>query len=105
MTKQPTKSAQIMALHKRGKTTREIAITVYKLPSDAHFEDVDRKAAYVRVVVGQRKGLGMSPHDKRWRASPEGRKVYNAAMRRYYHRHKATGGARADSAMSGLTMR
>ena len=54
-----SKSAQIMALHKAGKTTRAIALAVY-----GKHCDVRTKMAYVRVVKNQRKGSGMSATDR-----------------------------------------
>ena len=49
-----TKADQIRQLAAKGKSAREIAIEVYSLSPLAHYEDVDRKAAYVRVVLRQR---------------------------------------------------
>lgn len=54
-----TKAAQIMALHQQGKTTREIALEVYG-------EATASQLAYVRIVVYQRKGTGVSPADRRY---------------------------------------
>ena len=55
-----TKAAAIMALAGEGKTTREIAIAVYGPRCN-----VRTKAAYVRVVLRQRKGRGESDVDRR----------------------------------------
>lgn len=60
------KTEQIMTLHSQGKTTWEIAREVYALPNWASREDVDRKAAYVRVVLRQRNGRGLSKTDERY---------------------------------------
>ena len=83
-----TKAARIMALHRAGKTTREIAASVYGLREDAPSAEIDDKMAYVRVVVRQRKGKSASKHDIRWYRSEAGRKSNAAAHRRMYWRKK-----------------
>ena len=81
MTGKPTKSAQIMALHKQGKTTREIALKIYGAGCDVRV-----KMAYVRVVVNQRKGSGMSKHDKAYQAAEEAQTRRRAYQRGYNKR-------------------
>ena len=54
-----TKSARIMALHKEGRSTREIVHAIYG-QSAVNYRT---RCAYVRVVVNQRKGTGQSAHD------------------------------------------
>ena len=57
-----TKVALIMALHAEGKTTRQIAEAVYgNLTS---YAERDRKMAYVRVALRQRKNNGKSKADR-----------------------------------------
>lgn len=58
-----TKASQIMALHAQGLSTREIALEVYG-------EAIDKRMAYVRIVVRQRKGgTGITEATKRWQAN------------------------------------
>lgn len=61
-----TKKQQIMALHARGKSTREIAAAVYGLSTSTPWREADRRMAYVRVVIRQRKGGNSSAHDVAW---------------------------------------
>ncbi len=61
-----TKKDRILALHQEGKTTRQIAEAVYRLPKCAKQKEADRKMAYVRVVLRQRKGSGESEIDRRY---------------------------------------
>lgn len=79
MTVKATKAARIMALHKQRKTTREIAMAVYQLPKDAPWEVVDRKAAYVRVVIGQRQGVSYSAAETRYLLKKYGGKTVQEA--------------------------
>ena len=46
-----TKASQIMALHREGKCTRDIALQVYG-------EVTESRLAYVRIVARQRNGNG-----------------------------------------------
>lgn len=80
-----TKSAQIMALHKRGKTTREIAMAVYGLAPDPTRQVIDRKMAYVRVVLRQRKGQGTSPANTRYLISKGYKKTWQRNKERYHN--------------------
>lgn len=61
-----TKAERIMRLHAQGKTTREIADAMYRVKNATHAER-DRRMAYIRVVVRQRKGGKSSEADKRYR--------------------------------------
>ncbi len=61
-----TKKEQIMALHAKGKTTRQIAEAVYGLQPDCMAKTVDKYMAYVRVVTRQRKGAGHSKNDRKY---------------------------------------
>lgn len=67
-----TKAEHIMSLWDGKRTTGQIARKVGCLPE------------YVRVVVRQRKGRGMSENDRRYRQSPLGVKV----ARRYYEQNR-----------------
>ena len=75
-----SKKDRIMALHKQGKTTRQIAAKIYLLQTDAPSDEWDRKMAYVRVVIRQRKGTGRSPTDRRYMAAG-GQEAWNARRR------------------------
>ncbi len=59
-----TKAQQIMNLHKQGHSTREIAEAVYGQQPD--YASWDRKMAYVRIVIRQRKGTRYSANDGRY---------------------------------------
>ena len=62
-----TKAQQILALNAEGHTTRVIAGIVYGLNDDAPIADWDRRMAYVRVVLRQRReGTGASIYDRRY---------------------------------------
>ena len=62
-----TKAQQILALSAEGHTTRVIAGIVYGLDDDAPGADWDRRMAYVRVVLRQRReGTGASIYDRRY---------------------------------------
>lgn len=76
-----TKAATIMRLHAAGLSTREIALAVYG-------EALDKRMAYVRIVVRQRKGSGQSPADIRLRQSPNGRVAYNARQNEWQKRNR-----------------
>lgn len=79
-----TKASQIMALHKQGKTTRQIAEAVYGLQPDCMPKVVDKYMAYVRVVVRQRKGSGRSEHDLKY-MNNGGQAKASARKRMLYH--------------------
>lgn len=64
-----TKAATIMRLHAEGLSTREIALEVYALDPSLPWDVLDRKMAYVRVVIRQRKGTRQSQHDQRYLAN------------------------------------
>ncbi len=78
-----TKKEQIMALHKQGKTTRQIAEAVYGLKPDCMAKTIDKYMAYVRVVTRQRKGSGRSEHDRKYMESG-GRDLQNNRRRDRY---------------------
>jgi hypothetical protein len=61
-----SRAEQIRELAKKGLTTHQIARKVYGLAPNARSTDVDRKAAYVRVVLRQRDKRGLSPADLAW---------------------------------------
>lgn len=65
-----TKAQKILELHQAGKTTREIATRIYGIPRNAPKAVADKKMAYVRVVIRQRRGSASSEIDKRYWASP-----------------------------------
>lgn len=89
-----TKKDQIMALHREGRTTRQIACEVYGLPLDAPKKVADRKMAYIRVVIRQRKGTSQSAADvtylvRKYGSVANGHRVRNAGQRDYRSaRHK-----------------
>jgi hypothetical protein len=66
MSEQPSKATQILDLYEQGHTTRVIAWMVYGLTDEAPAKEWDSRMAYIRVVVRQRKGRGMSPIDARY---------------------------------------
>ena len=72
-----TKVARIMAMHKRGKTTKEIAIEVYGKASES-------ATAYVRVVTRQRKGTAYSPADTKYLTKRYGGTTGSEAWRNRY---------------------
>jgi hypothetical protein len=72
-----------MALHRRGKTTRQIAEAVYDLKPNCMAKTIDKYMAYVRVVVRQRKGEGRSEHDIRYMENG-GRDLQNNSRRDRY---------------------
>ena len=78
-----TKKDRIIALAHEGKTVRQIAEVVYRLPKGAKQKEADRKMAYVRVVLRQRKD-GPSKHDAAYIAA--NRDKICARKRRYYTR-------------------
>jgi hypothetical protein len=61
-----TKADRIRELDAKGLSPSAIARAIYSIPKDAGTKDVDRKAAYVRVVLRQRVGGGCSIHDKNY---------------------------------------
>jgi hypothetical protein len=61
-----SKAEQIRELAEQGLTTHQIARKVYGLGPDASSKDVDRKAAYARVVLRQRDTRGLSAADLNW---------------------------------------
>ncbi len=77
-----SKKDQILALAKQGKSTHQIAREVYGLPKWAGSETVDRKAAYVRVVLRQRKGGPISKHDARYLMTKYGGATVKEARKR-----------------------
>ena len=85
-----TKKSQILALDREGKTPREIAIIVYGLDSSLPARDIDRKAAYVRVVVRQRKGNGLSAFDRAYRKTDAAKSSHRKRMRRWQKRRYET---------------
>ena len=74
-----SKKDLILALHAQGKTTREIVVGVYGADLDRHRHRV--KAAYVRVVLNQRKGGSVSDIDRRSLMRRFGAKTYKEAIR------------------------
>ena len=76
-----SKKDLILALHAQGKTTREIAKAVYGVPDSAPQKVADRKMAYIRVVLRQRKGGGASDIDRRSLMRRFGAKTYQEAIR------------------------
>ena len=66
MSEQPSKATQILDLYEQGHTTRVIAWMVYGLTDEAPAKEWDSRMAYIRVVVRQRKGRGMSPIEVRY---------------------------------------
>jgi hypothetical protein len=85
-----TKKLQILALDREGKTPRDIAIIVYGLDSGLSARDIDRKAAYVRVVVRQRKGSGLSAFDRAYRKTDAAKISHRKRMRRWQKRRYET---------------
>ena len=59
-----SKKDLILALHAKGKTTRQIALDVYGRKLGR--AEIRVKSAYVRVVLNQRKGGGCSEYDRRY---------------------------------------
>ena len=78
-----TKKDRILALHKEGKTTREIAEVVYKLRKGAPQKEADKRMAYIRVVLNQRKGGSYSDADRRYMDNG-GREVRNLRKQERY---------------------
>ena len=74
-----TKASQIMALHAEGKSTREIARRVFATDSPT-----ESNLAYVRVVVGQRRGGGQSANDKAYQRTEAYRRWNNGYWRARY---------------------
>jgi len=62
-----TLAEKILALNDGIRTDREIAEAVYGKPAP------DKRLAYVRVGLRQRKGTSQSEHDRRYIGSPLGR--------------------------------
>ena len=90
-----TKAAQIMALHAKGLTTREIALKVYGDASTSH-------KAYVRVVTNQRKGSSESKFDIDWRKSERGKKLLNDRVMRHYWANRDAINEKRRAARKGL---
>lgn len=82
-----TKAARIMELHAQGKSTRQIAVEVYGVPEDAAYAEWDKRMAYIRIVVRQRKGGKSGPADKRYDATPEGKAVRLGRVTRWQKRN------------------
>lgn len=78
-----TKKEHILKLHTRGLTTREIATKVFRIDPAGSYAECDRKMAYVRVVIRQRKSNGRSAADLRW-ARNGGQALQNASRVRRY---------------------
>ena len=78
--KRVSKADQIRALAAQGHTPRVIAELVWGLASDAAYKDVDRKMAYVRVTLRQRKG-GTSKNDKTYKKKKFGAATIREAWR------------------------
>ena len=78
-----TKSDRIVALHLEGKSVREIAIAIYNLNPGLPSRDIDRKAAYVRVVLRQRNPEGVSKYDRAYRQSERARAYHRDYVRRW----------------------
>lgn len=78
-----TKKDRILALHQEGKTVRQIAEVVYGLPKGANHKERDRKMAYIRVVLNQRKGGSESDADRRYMDNG-GREVRNLRKQERY---------------------
>jgi hypothetical protein len=83
-----TKAAQIMILHRRGHSTRAIALAVYDLVEHTPQGVIEKAMAYVRVVTRQRRGHGESKADVRWRNSAQGRAMCNAKKNRQRAKHR-----------------
>jgi hypothetical protein len=85
-----TKAARIMALHRRGHSTRAIALAVYDLAEHTPQGVIEKAMAYVRVVTRQRRGRGESEADVRWRNSALGRAACNAKQNRKRARRRVS---------------
>ena len=81
-----TIKSKILALHSEGKTPREIAIIAYEFDSKLSARDIDRKAAYVRVVVRQRKGKALSDFDRTYRKTEAAKVAHRVYMRLWQKR-------------------
>lgn len=80
------KASRIAELHAKGMSTRQIAREVWGLPDDTPHRELDRKMAYVRVVLRQRNGdsYASSPADRRYYESDHGRRRINDRQRSKY---------------------
>lgn len=85
-----TKREQIIALHRLGKTVRSIAVEVYGLGLNLPSRDIDRKAAYVRVVLRQRTPEGISKFDRAYRSTDNAKAYHRRWMKDWQNQRYQT---------------
>lgn len=80
-----TKNKRIMAMHARGLNTRQIAQAIYGKEDMVDIKVRDRRMSYVRVVIRQRKGKGMSEFDRAYHKTDKYREIKRRQFQRRYY--------------------